>query len=1108
MIKKLLLAGIVLAAGFSASAGTYTVYQNGQLGANLNPSDWWNGSFNFTAASPDGEDVKIFEFKPAGGANGYANASMGIQMVKPGNTGSLHSATLNFKYYAQGTGTYTIRLTGKGQVETEEYKFNVTDDDAGKWNEISYVVKEQQPTIAQQWVEDANYGEGFVFSVILTDGVENSVIYFNDIEYTNTDDAWVAPDHGVTAPTTVPMPEKSAEEILSFLTPYGKVTYGVPGWGQSTQYSLTSIDGKDVIHLNNFNYQGLDAFDIDISGYTHMHVDFWTHNGNTFSFCPISLDPTTVDNPRWFAPEVKQGEWNNYDAPLSSFNANLNLNSIKQLKFDDGAGCEAYIANIYFWKDENAGGEEPEQPEQPGEKGATYYGSLTGNFNDTPFTMTYSATWNENGTVTFNANINPTVDGLVAQLFANGAYLADFANQGNGNFTLTTTAAYEAGTKPFAFYAAFAGGNTGVIELDYVVGSSNDAPEQPEPDQPTEPEEGNNAVWYGQTDIEGFSADWNIKFNTDRTLTFSAEMFVEKTVGVNERNVHIFGSIDNSDEWVKLYDNDGTGIYTGTTTGLFVLDKEVSWEWYLPVEGGDVYKQTNKYIVGSSNEAPKSIRIKASVENITANSAEIAYEVTAPEGYTVTVTYRTENGEAVTATESPIRLSELSENTQYTYILSATAVKDDVTLTSKDIKVTFKTLRAGARDYVYADLFKAEFKNAYRVGEPESYKRTIYTTLPWQVTYTANGEAIFSVDMSSVADIVGLVPAIWVGGPFYDLEKVEGTDIYQYNMGEKEFGKEAQISHYYKYADATVDVRTNYTVWGQEQEAFELGEPTAITLTASQNVVKVNDPIIIYAVPTDADGYYLPADDVEITVAGGPYAFNDIFLTLIEMKGERTVTASVGEVSTSITVNAIASPEAQDLIAGTKGITDEENIMENTLVENVTDNDPGTELRWSCANTQEHYLIYDLGFEGKYIEAIDLLFEGAWATQFTITLTNNAPEELGNELSTLAAATEDVVFQPERENDQHYFTQDPEESHRYVVLRTTQARNSGWGIKIKDMKVYGTYQAPTTTGVDEIAIDENAPVEYYNLQGVRVENPANGLYIRRQGKVVTKVLVK
>ena len=47
------------------------------------------------------------------------------------------------------------------------------------------------------------------------------------------------------------------------------------------------------------------------------------------------------------------------------------------------------------------------------------------------------------------------------------------------------------------------------------------------------------------------------------------------------------------------------------------------------------------------------------------------------------------------------------------------------------------------------------------------------------------------------------------------------------------------------------------------------------------------------------------------------------------------------------------------------------------------------------------------------------------------------------------------------------------------------------------------------TGVDDILSDDaNAPVEYYNLQGVRVANPESGLYIRVQGKKASKVLVK
>lgn len=48
----------------------------------------------------------------------------------------------------------------------------------------------------------------------------------------------------------------------------------------------------------------------------------------------------------------------------------------------------------------------------------------------------------------------------------------------------------------------------------------------------------------------------------------------------------------------------------------------------------------------------------------------------------------------------------------------------------------------------------------------------------------------------------------------------------------------------------------------------------------------------------------------------------------------------------------------------------------------------------------------------------------------------------------------------------------------------------------------------SSSAVSEIAVDENAPVEYYNLQGVKVENPANGLYIKVRGSKAEKVFIK
>ncbi len=49
----------------------------------------------------------------------------------------------------------------------------------------------------------------------------------------------------------------------------------------------------------------------------------------------------------------------------------------------------------------------------------------------------------------------------------------------------------------------------------------------------------------------------------------------------------------------------------------------------------------------------------------------------------------------------------------------------------------------------------------------------------------------------------------------------------------------------------------------------------------------------------------------------------------------------------------------------------------------------------------------------------------------------------------------------------------------------------------------GSYQISAVGNIE--AEDAEAPVEYYNLQGIKVENPGNGFFIRRQGNKVEKV---
>lgn len=101
------------------------------------------------------------------------------------------------------------------------------------------------------------------------------------------------------------------------------------------------------------------------------------------------------------------------------------------------------------------------------------------------------------------------------------------------------------------------------------------------------------------------------------------------------------------------------------------------------------------------------------------------------------------------------------------------------------------------------------------------------------------------------------------------------------------------------------------------------------------------------------------------------------------------------------------------------------------------------------------------------------------------------------------------------------FVNEPQKYYQYVEFELTEptkvwvgmGKNSNtsdgywhaWAdqtLKVWDENAQGS-------AVNEIEmVDENAPVEYYNLQGVRVANPSNGIFIVRQGNKVSKRVIK
>lgn len=755
---------------------------------------------------------------------------------------------------------------------------------------------------------------------------------------------------------------------------------------------------------------------------------------------------------------------------------------------------------------------------------------VTGDGIEYPFTINYTIVYNENKTLTVSGELNWGDNGPTPG--SAGDFHIYFPD-GNYDFTqspITTTQTYELNDNvKIEFWKACSVGRTQIV-VQYVVGSESDGsgeggnggetPEQPE--QPEQPVGGATYIGHA-TGVDiihtengdeeyPYTLDYTITYNDNKTLTILPSYIWENgepTGSVNPIYVYFpEGNIE-----LKSYGD-------AVTTEQTYEKNEVVRIRFTKARALGSTETWIDYVVGSEGEEAN-IKIAASVDNITFNSAEITYTVTAPEGLEYTVYYKSaDREEFAPASESPIKLENLKDHSSYSYELYAVAVaeEDGKQIESNHVTVTFKTPSESAIAYVYNDILNAEFVNTHLIGEDNSSNRNFLVALPWSIIYDVDGTAKYTIDLTAAANIDGLVPQLWIDGPFVKLQRKENSNIWEYSFGEQTYESSSRISHFIAYAGGVVDRPTNYTQWGLEKEAVTLGEPAKLELIAEKTVVNVEDIIPVKTILTDANGYYLPIDKVEYGIHESTSMVNDkwnlnYYFQPTGYRGLHVLYASYDEynLSAKVEFNVIASKESSDVIKGTEGVTNQDNVSGGSVAD-VTDGNVNSQLEWSREN-QNNYLIYDLG-DDYYIETIYLLYEGAYASKFTVTLSNQAPAELGNGISLMAAGN-DVVFTPsEGSTTEHYFMHDPSTTHRYVTLRTSEAGlNNDYGIKLKEMQVYASTTQPSTpTDVKELVIDNvdnsNAPVEFFNLNGQRVNNPAGGIFIRRQGTNVSKVIIR
>jgi hypothetical protein len=102
------------------------------------------------------------------------------------------------------------------------------------------------------------------------------------------------------------------------------------------------VGGNNTLVYSGLNYQGIQlGSNQNVSGMTHLHLDFWTANSTALKVFIISPGP--VETP--FTLTVPTSGWSSVDIPLTAF-APVDLTNVFQFKFE-GDG-KIYLDNILF----------------------------------------------------------------------------------------------------------------------------------------------------------------------------------------------------------------------------------------------------------------------------------------------------------------------------------------------------------------------------------------------------------------------------------------------------------------------------------------------------------------------------------------------------------------------------------------------------------------------------------------------------------------------------------------------------------------------------------------------------------------------------------------
>lgn len=261
--------------------------------------------------------------------------------------------------YTSNIGEFTFDATNT-TVKMMVYKSTISNVGI-KFEGLSEAVELQVPnTVINQWEEltfdfSSKIGSSYNKLVIIPDFVTTSrttdnTIYFDNLKMPVGVIAEPLAQPIASAPA--PTHDVTNNQVISiFSDAYPNVagTNYNPNWGQSTVSTIEMVAGNEVLKYEGLNYQGTEYAAQNVSGLTHLHVDYWTANSTSLKISLISAELEKA----YILPISSKETWLSTEIPLSAFVPPVNLNAVIQFKVE-GNGT-VWLDNLYFYNNVSLG---------------------------------------------------------------------------------------------------------------------------------------------------------------------------------------------------------------------------------------------------------------------------------------------------------------------------------------------------------------------------------------------------------------------------------------------------------------------------------------------------------------------------------------------------------------------------------------------------------------------------------------------------------------------------------------------------------------------------------------------------------------------------------